>query len=95
MLYISIKTTTFVSQIKEHFRKGDESPRVRRDYVFRDRDETDTRLGQNFETETETENKLVYIFETDTETKNELVHIFETETRPRPGLGKISRPRPR
>ena len=62
---------------------------------MRDRDETETRLGQNFETETETENKLVYIFETDTETENELVHIFETETRPRLGWGKISRPRPR
>ena len=30
--------------------------RVRRDHIFRDRDETDTRLGQDFETDTETKN---------------------------------------
>ena len=59
------------------------SLRVRRDHLFRDRYETETRLGQNFETETETENKLVQNFETEIETENKLVQNFETETRPR------------
>ena len=70
---------------------------------MRDRDETDTRLGQNFETENETESKLVPVFETEKsvtwyfrdrdETETRFGQIFETETRPRVLKNDFPRPR--
>ena len=53
--------------------------RVRRDHLFRDRDETDTRPGQSLETETRP--------------RPAFYQIFETETRPR--LLEDDFPRPR
>ena len=61
--------------------------RVRRDRILRDRDETETRLGQNFETDTETDTRLGQNFETETDTR--LDKISRLIPRPRVDLSKL------